>query len=77
MNHFTLQYALTIGTIVLIPLLLWLGKKRNIRLLTYGVFAVLLIANLAAYFLLGRFPSYLYLAIITFLSFFLVKKKNL
>ncbi|MBQ9237429.1 MAG: hypothetical protein IJ183_05930 [Prevotella sp.] len=73
--NYLIQYALTILTIVLIPLLLWLGKERSMARATYATFLLLIIADLATYFLLGQVTSYLYLAVITFLSLFLVKRK--
>lgn len=72
MNNFVLQYALTLLTIVLIPLMLWAGKSRDIRKLTYMVFSLLVVADIAAYLLLGKSTAYMYLAIITALSMILV-----
>ena len=74
--NFLIQYILTIATIVLIPLLLWCGKKRNISKLTYVVFVILIIADMMAYLFLDRLPSYVYLAVITFISLFFVKRKS-
>ena len=82
--NFHLQYTLTIATIVLIPLLLWLGKdgtpkpvsKKALVIITRVIFIALIIADLVAYFLLGHIPSYLYLAIITLLSLVLVRKSS-
>lgn len=74
--NFLIQYILTIATIVLIPLLLWYGKRRNISKLTYFLFAILIIADVAAYLLLDSFPSYVYLAVITFISLFFVKRAS-
>lgn len=72
---FLLQYTLTILTIVLIPLMLRLGKNRQIAKLTYLVFAILVACDVAAYFLAEQIPAYVYLAIITVLSSFFVKRK--
>lgn len=75
MTSFIIQYTLTILTIVLIPLMLWLGKKRNLCTVTLLVFAALALANFAMWLLSGRFAAYLYLAIIAACSLFLIKKK--
>lgn len=72
--EFILQYALTLATIVLIPLLLWMGKKRDMRKITYAVFALLIVADIAAYFLLGELVTYFYLAAITAISLLFVTK---
>lgn len=74
--NYELQYALTILTIVMIPLMLWSGKKHDVRKITYVLFALLIVADIAAYFLLDKFASYMYLAIITALSMFLIKKND-
>ena len=75
MTSFIIQYALTILTIILIPLMLWLGKKRDLRTITLIVFAVLALSNFVMWLISGRFAAYLYLAIIAVCSLFLVKKK--
>ena len=75
MTSFIIQYALTILTIILIPLMLWLGKKRDLRTVTLIVFAVLALSNFVMWLISGRFAAYLYLAIIAVCSLFLVKKK--
>ena len=72
--EFILQYTLTLATIVLIPLLLWMGKKRDMRKITYAVFALLIVADIAAYFLLGELATYFYLAAITAISLLFVTK---
>lgn len=72
-KEFIFQYALTLSTIVLIPLLLWMGKKRDMRMLTYVVFALLIVADITAYFLLGEYAAYFYLAAITAISLLFVK----
>jgi hypothetical protein len=74
--NFLIQYILTIATIILIPLLLWYGKQRNISKLTYLAFAILIITDVVAYLMLDRFPSYVYLAVITFISLFFVKRAS-
>ena len=75
MTSFIIQYALTILTIILIPLMLWLGKKRDLRTVTLIVFAVLALSNFVMWLISGRFAAYLYLAIIAVCSLVLVKKK--
>lgn len=74
--EFIFQYILTLSTIVLIPLLLWMGKKRDMRMITYAIFALLIAADIAGYFLLGRFAAYFYLAVITAISTLFVRKKH-
>lgn len=82
--NFLTQYTITIVTIVLIPILLWLGKddtpkpvsKKALGIATRVIFLILIIFDLVAYFSLGHFPSYLYLAIITILSLALVRKNS-
>ena len=73
---FVIQYTLTLLTIVLIPLMLWLGKKRSMQKTTYVVFSILLTANLVAWILSDYFAAYLYLTIISLLSMFLVKRSE-
>ena len=72
--EFILQYTLTLATIVLIPLLLWMGKKRDMRKITYAVFTLLIVADIALYFLLGELATYFYLAAITAISLLFVTK---
>ena len=72
--EFILQYTLTLATIVLIPLLLWMGKKRDMRKITYAVFTLLIVADIALYFLLGELATYFYLAAITAISLHFVTK---
>lgn len=72
--EFILQYTLTLATIVLIPLLLWMSKRRDMRKITYAVFALLIVADIAAYFLLGELATYFYLAAITAISLLFVTK---
>lgn len=74
--EFVLQYILTLATIVLIPLLLWIGKKRDIHKITYAVFALLIVADIIAYFMLGEYAAYFYLAAITAISLLFVKKEH-
>ena len=73
-QEFIFQYILTLSTIVLIPLLLWMGKKRDMRKITYAVFVMLIVADIAAYFLLGELATYFYLAAITAISLLFVRK---
>ena len=75
-QEFIFQYILTLSTIVLIPLLLWMGKKRDMRKITYAVFVMLIVADIAAYFLLGEFAANFYLAAITVISLLFVKKEK-
>ena len=72
--EFIFQYILTLSTIVLIPLLLWMGKKRDMRMITYVIFALFIVADIAAYFLLGELATYFYLAAITAISLLFVRK---
>ena len=74
--EFIFQYILTLSTIVLIPLLLWMGKKRDMRMITYVIFALFIVADIAGYFMLGRFAAYFYLAVITAISTLFVRKKH-
>ena len=76
MLQFVIQYSLVILTIVLIPLLLRIGKSKDIAPLTYSVFGLLVVADVCAYYFVAELPSYVYLAVITVLASCLVKRKK-
>ena len=71
-----IQYALTIFTIALIPVMLRIGKDGSHARPTYIVFGSLVVGNLLAYLLLGKHPSYPCLAAIAAISTLLVKRRQ-